>query len=128
MRVATAGSGGNFYRLGSGLAPIGNDTVPGVRASIQATGGSVQNVDLLAEREVEISYLAGNVAELALNNEGRLTQGPKGRYAGFRAIATVYPIPQWFLAMSWAPEIRSARDLRGERVSVGMQGSQGEAV
>jgi TRAP transporter TAXI family solute receptor len=128
VRIATAGSGGNFYRLGSGLAAIWNDTVPGVRASIQATGGSVQNVDLLAEREVEISYLAGNVAELAFKNEGQFAQRPKGRYAGLRAIATLYPNPQWFLAMSWAPEIKSVRDLKGKRVSVGMQGSQGEAV
>jgi TRAP transporter TAXI family solute receptor len=128
VRIATAGSGGNFYRLGSGLAAIWNDTVPGVRASIQATGGTVQNVDLLAEREVEISYLAGNIAELAYKHEGQFAQRPQGRYRGLRAIATLYPNPQWVLAMSWAPEIKSVRDLKGKRVSVGMQGSQGEAV
>ncbi len=127
VRVATAGSGGNYYRLGSGLAAVWNDTVPNVRASIQATGGTVENLDLLADRQVEVAYLAGSIGKLAYDGEGQFAQRPKDRYKGLRAIATVYPNPQWFLAMSWAPEIRTLRDLKGKRVSVGMQGSQGEA-
>ena len=127
VRIATAGSGGNYYRLGGGLAAIWNDTVEGVRASIQATGGTVQNLDLLADREVEVAYLAGSIGQQAYKNEGQFAQRPQGRYAGLRAIATVYPNPQWFLAMQWVPEIRTLRDLKGKRVSVGMQGSQGEA-
>ncbi|MGK7871594.1 TAXI family TRAP transporter solute-binding subunit [Falsiroseomonas sp. E2-1-a20] len=127
VRIATAGSGGNYYRLGSGLAAIWNDTVAGVRASIQATGGTVQNLDLLADREVEVAYLAGSIGELAYKNEGVFANRPRGRYQGLRSLATVYPNPQWFLAMNWAPEIKTLRDLKGKRVSVGMQGSQGEA-
>ena len=128
VRIATAGSGGNYYRLGGGLAAIWNDTVEGVRASIQATGGTVQNLDLLADREVEVAYLAGSIGQQAYKNEGQFAQRPQGRYAGLRAIATVYPNPQWFLAMQWVPEIRTLRDLKGKRVSVGMQGSQFDLV
>lgn len=126
VRVATAGSGGNYYRLGSGLAAIWND-VAKVRASIQATGGTVQNLDLLADKEVEVAYMAGSIGQLAYDNKGQFEKRPAGRYKELRAIATVYPNPQWFIAMSWAPEIKSLRDLKGKRVSVGMQGSQGEA-
>ncbi|MBE0531727.1 MAG: TAXI family TRAP transporter solute-binding subunit [Rhodospirillales bacterium] len=127
VRVATAGSGGNYYRLGSGLAAIWNDKVPDVQASIQATGGTVENLDLLAEKQVEIAYLAGSVGKQAYDNTGTFAQRPKDRYKGLRAIATVYPNPQWFIAMQWAPEIKSLKDLKGKRVSVGTQGSQGEA-
>ncbi|WP_366656875.1 TAXI family TRAP transporter solute-binding subunit [Fodinicurvata sp. EGI_FJ10296] len=127
VRIATAGSGGNYYRLGSGLASIWNDTVEGVQASVQATGGSVENLDLLADQEVEIAYLAGGVGIQAYENTGTFEDRPADRYQGLRSIGTVYPNPQWFLAMEWAPEIESIRDLEGMRVAVGMAGGQGEA-
>lgn len=127
VRIATAGSGGNYYRLGGGLASVWNDEVEDVQATIQATGGSVENLDLLADQSVEIAYLAGSVGKQAYDNEGVFAERPADRYQGLRAIATVYPNPQWFIATEWAPEIESIEDLKGKRVSVGMQGSQGEA-
>lgn len=127
VRIATAGSGGNYYRLGGGLASAWNDKVDGIQASIQATGGTVENLDLLADREVEIAYLAGSIGKQAYDNSGQFEARPAGRYQGLRSIATVYPNPQWFVAMSWAPEIKSIRDLKGKRVAVGTLGSQGEA-
>lgn len=126
VRIGTAGSGGNFYRLGGGLASIWNDEVEGVRATIQATGGTVENLDLLADREVEVAYLSGSLGQLAYENEGMFADRPEGRYQGLRAIGTVYPNPHWFIAID--SSIQNLRDLRGKRVSVGMQGSQGEAV
>ncbi len=125
VRIATAGSGGNFYRLGGGLASILNDTYDGMRASIQATGGTVENLDLLADREVEIAYVTGSVGIQAYENTGVFAERPAGRYDGLRAIATVYPNPQWFVVID--DSIDSIHDLRGRRVSVGMQGSNGEA-
>ena len=125
MRIATAGSGGNFYRLGGGLASILNDEIDGIQATIQATGGTVENLDLLADREVEIAYVTGSVALQAFENEGVFADRPAGRYEGLRAIATVYPNPQWFVVID--DSIQSIHDLKGKRVSVGMQGSNGEA-
>jgi len=126
VRIATAGSGGNYYRLGSGLSTIWNDELENVQASVQATGGSVNNLDLLAEAEVEVAYLAGSVGKQAYDNTDAFADRPADRYKTLRSIATVYSNPQWFLAMEWAPEIESLRDLQGKRVSVGMLGSQGE--
>lgn len=125
VRIATAGSGGNYYRLGGGLSAIYNDELGDVQASIQATGGSVENLDLLADKEVELAYLTGSIGLQAYENEGRFAERPEGRYKGLRAIATVYPNPQWFIAVD--ENIKSIKDLKGKRVSVGMQGSAGEA-
>ena len=124
IRIATAGSGGNYYRLGGGLAAIYNDVLDGSQASIQATGGSVENLDLLADQEVEVAYLTGSVGQQAFTNTGRFQDRPQGRYDGLRAIATVYPNPQWFIAID--DDITSLRDLEGKRVSVGTQGGAGE--
>ena len=124
VRIATAGSGGNFYRLGSGLASIYNDEIEGTQASIQATGGSVENLDLLADQEVELAYISGGVGKQAYDNTGRFAERPQDRYKGLRAIGTVYPNPQWFIAVD--ESIGSIRDLEGKRVSVGSQGGAGE--
>jgi len=54
IRLGTAGSGGNYYRLGAGMASLWNDLFPDLQVSIQATKGSANNVDLLADKEVVI--------------------------------------------------------------------------
>lgn len=125
VRIATAGSGGNYYRLGGGLASILNDDHENIQASIQATGGSVENLDLLADQSVEVAYVTGSVAKQAYDNDGVFSDRPEGRYDDLRAIATVYPNPQWFIVID--ESIESIHDLKGKRVSVGMQGSNGEA-
>ncbi|MFY0990126.1 TAXI family TRAP transporter solute-binding subunit [Halomonas sp. C05BenzN] len=126
IRMATGGSGGNYYRLGSGLASIWNDEIDGVRASVQSTGGTVQNLELLAGKEVEIAYLAGSIGKTAYDNEGNFSEHPEGMYKGLRSIATVYSTPEWFVVMDWASDVESVRDIQGKRVSVGMIGSQAE--
>lgn len=124
VRIATAGSGGNYYMLGAALASIWNDELE-VRASIQATGGTVENLDLLADSEVEMAYLGGSVGQMAYQMRDQFAERPEGHYDDLRAIATVYPNPQWFVAID--PSIESLRDLKGKRVAIGTQGSQGEA-
>jgi len=126
IRLGTAGSGGNYYRLGAGMASLWNDLFPDLQVSIQATKGSANNVDLLADKEVEISFLSANPAYQSYNNEGQWADREKGRYENMRFMSHVYPNPQNFVAMEWAPDIKSVRDLKGKRVSVGMLGSTGE--
>jgi len=126
IRLGTAGSGGNYYRLGAGMASLWNDLFPDLQVSIQATKGSANNVDLLADKEVEISFLSANPAYQSYNNEGQWADREKDRYKTMRFVSHVYPNPQNFVAMEWAPEIKSVRDLKGKRVSVGMIGSTGE--
>jgi len=126
IRLGTAGSGGNYYRLGAGMASLWNDLFPDLQVSIQATKGSANNVDLLADKEVEISFAGANPAYQSYHNEGQWLDREKGRYENMRFVSHVYPNPQNFIAMEWAPEIKSVRDLKGKRVSVGMLGSAGE--
>lgn len=126
IRIATAGSGGNYYRFGAGLSALWNDLFPDLKVSIQATKGSPHNIELLADKEVEIAFLGGDPAYQSFRNLGRWADQPKDRYKGMRFVSHAYPNPQNFVAMKWAPEIKSLRDLKGKRVSVGMLGSAGE--
>ena len=130
VRIATAGSGGNTYRVGAGMAALFNEKLTDIKlqTSVQATGGSVHNMELLANGEVELATAGGSVAHQAYNNAGRFADRPADRYKVVQFVSSIYPNPVWFLAMDWAPEINSLRDLRGKRVSMGLVGSQGEAV
>lgn len=130
VRIGTAGSGGNTYRVGAGMAALFNEKLTDIKlqTSVQATGGSVHNMELLADGEVELATAGGSVAHQAYNNAGRFAERPADRYKVVEFVSSIYPNPVWFLAMEWAPEINSLRDLRGKRVSMGLVGSQGEAV
>lgn len=139
VRVATAGSGGNYYRLGAGMTSLWNDLfgnkdkidankyyVRDIMSTIQATQGSPHNCDLLADEDVEIAFLSGAVGYDAYHNLGRFEDRPADRYKKLRFIGFLYPNPNWLVALEWAPDIKGIRDLKGKRVSVGMLGSQGE--
>ena len=130
VRIGTAGSGGNTYRVGAGLAALFNEKLTDIKllTSVQATGGSVHNMELLANKEVEIATAGGSVANAAFHNRGQWKDRPMGRYEVVQFVSSIYPNPVWFVAMEWAPEIESLRDLKGKRVSIGMIGSQGESV
>ena len=128
VRVATAGSGGNYYRLGAGMASLWNDEIEGIQASIQSTGGSVDNAELLADGEVEIAFMGAVPAYQSYNNLGQFADKPEGRYQEVGFVSQMYPNPQYFVAMQWASDIDSLRDIEGQRVSKGMVASQGEFV
>ena len=130
IRIGTAGSGGNTYRVGAGMAALFNEKLGDIKlqTSVQATGGSVHNMELLASKEIELATAGGSIAYAAYNNLGRFADQPKDKYKGVQFVSSIYPNPVWFLAMEWAPEIETLRDLKGKRVSIGTIGSQGEAV
>ncbi len=130
VRIGTAGSGGNTYRVGAGMAALFNEKLTDIKlqGSVQATGGSVHNMELLADGEIELATAGGSVANAAYNNTGRYAEREMDRYKVVQFVSSIYPNPVWFLAMEWAPEIKSLRDLRGKRVSMGLVGSQGESV
>src|SRR5258708_597052 len=54
MAIATGGTGGVFYPLGGGLANILSKTVPGLQATAEVTGGSVDNLKLIGSGQSEL--------------------------------------------------------------------------
>ena len=129
IRIGTAGSGGNTYRVGAGWAALFNEKLTDIKlqASVQATGGTVHNMELMANKEIELATAGGSTASAAYHNLRQYADRPKDRYKVVQFVSSIYPNPQWFIAMQWAPEIKSLRDLKGKRVSIGMIGSQAES-
>ncbi len=123
VTIAAGGTAGVYYPLGGALAEIFNQHVPGVNASVQATGASVANVNLLVQRQAELALIQNDIAFYAANGT-EMFQGRK--VDGLRGIATLYPEVIQLVA-SRDSGIRSLDDLRGKRVAVGDIGSGTEA-
>ena len=47
LSIATGGTGGVYYPLGGGIAAILSKHVPGMQATAEVTGGSVDNLKLV---------------------------------------------------------------------------------
>ena len=48
ISIATGGTGGVYYPMGGGMASVLSKYVPGMQATAEVTGGSVDNLKLVA--------------------------------------------------------------------------------
>ena len=120
INILTGGTGGVFYPLGGALSSIFAAKISGTRASVQATKGSVENLNLLQQGKGEIAFTQGD--SLALAWAGDADAGFKGKLDKLRGIAAIYPSYIQIVAMKESG-IKTLTDLKGKRLSVGARGS-----
>ena len=60
LSIGTGGTGGVYYPLGGGMANVLSKSVPGMSATAEVTGGSVDNLKLVASGK---PYLAMTMAD-----------------------------------------------------------------
>jgi len=118
ITIATGGTAGVYYPLGGAMAEIFNQNVRGVNVSVQATGASVANVNMIAQGQVELALIQNDIAFYAANAQEMF----QNRIGNLRGITTLYPEVIQLVARADAG-IRSIADLRGKRVAVGDAGS-----
>jgi TRAP transporter TAXI family solute receptor len=119
LSIATAGTGGVYYPLGGGLAEIINQYVSGYAATAEVTGGSVENMGLIARGDADLAIALGDTVAQAFAGRGRfegqrlpMVSGLSSLYMNMVQIVT--------LADSG---ISTLPGLKGKRVSVGAPGS-----
>jgi hypothetical protein len=121
LAIATGTTGGVYYPLGGGMANIMNKAIPGMSATVEVTGGSVANLQLLGASRVGMIMAQGDAVIDAVRGEGRF----QGRAVPVRTALVMY-INQMQVVTTAATGIRSMADLRGKRVSTGAPGSATE--
>src|SRR5262245_38199289 len=87
IAIATGGTGGVYYPLGGGLANILSKTLPGVQASAEVTGGSVDNLKLIGSGQAELAFTMVDATLDAYKGEDKF----KGNKVDVRALAVLYP-------------------------------------
>lgn len=116
INVLTGGTGGVYYPLGGALSNIFAAKIAGTKPSVQATKGSVENLNILQQGRGEIAFTLGDT--LALAWAGDADAGFKNKLDKVRGMAAIYPNYIQIVATKDSG-IKSLADLKGKRLSVG---------
>jgi hypothetical protein len=122
LAIATGTTGGVYYPLGGGMANILSRAIPGLSATVEVTGGSVANNQLLAAGRVGLIFTQVDAAvDAAAGRPPFRGQSP------IRALMVLYTNRMQVVTTA-ASGIRTMADLRGKRVSTGAPGSATEVM
>src|SRR4051794_34073624 len=114
--ILTGSTSGVYYPLGNALSAILAKSMPGTRATVQVTQGSVENLRLLNEGDGEIAFTLGDSLSAAW--KGNPEVGFKAPLTKLRRVAAIYR-NYIQVVVSEGSGIRALADLKGKRVSVG---------
>ena len=123
LAIGTGTTGGVYYPLGGALANLISRQIPGMSATVEVTGGSVGNLQLLGADRVGLIFSQVDAAVDAVRGNDRF----RGRPVPARAIAVIYT-NRMQAVTTVATGIKSIPDLRGKRISTGAPGSATEVM
>ena len=121
LSIATGGTGGVYYPLGGGMANVFSKNIPGMTATAEVTGGSVDNMRLIGTGKPYIALTQADAAIDAYNGEGKF----KGTKIPVRAMMMLYTNLMHAVTIE-GTGINTINDLKGKRVSTGSPGSATE--
>ena len=123
ISIATGGTGGVYYPLGGGLANVLSKTLPGIQATAEVTGGSVDNLKLINSGNSELAFSMVDAALDAYKGQDKF----KGTEVPVRTLMVLYP-NQMHVVTIEGSGIEKMADLKGKRVSTGSGGSATEVM
>jgi hypothetical protein len=129
VRIGTGGTGGTYFPIGGLIANAisnppgsrdcelgGSCGVPGLIAAAVSTQGSVENLRAVAANRIELGLSQADV--LFYSYSGKEMFAKEKPLDNLRAIANLYP-EAIHLVTRRESQIRSPKDLKGLRVSIG---------
>jgi TRAP transporter TAXI family solute receptor len=123
ISITTGGTGGVYYPLGGGMANILSKNVPGLQATAEVTGGSVDNLKLIGAGKSEVGFTMVDAAHDAAQGEDKF----KGGKIDARTLMVLYPNRMQVVTVE-GTGINSMADLKGKRISTGSAGSGVEVM
>jgi uncharacterized protein len=123
ISIATGGTGGVYYPMGGGLAAVLSKYVPGMQATAEVTGGSVDNLKLIASGKPYVGFSMTDAALDAYKGEEKF----KGHKVPLRTLMVLYPNRMHVVTVE-GKGIEKFADLKGKRVSTGAPGSATEVM
>ncbi len=123
ISIGTGGTGGVYYPLGGGIAAVLSKHVPGMQATAEVTGGSVDNLKLIGSGKPYIGLTMVDVALDADKGEDKF----KGNRVPVRTLMILYPNRMHIVTVE-GTGINKIADLKGKRMSTGSPGSATEVM
>ena len=123
LTIATGTTGGSYYPIGAAMAKIWSDNIPNMVASVQSTGGTNQNIELMSTKDTEAGFTDTKYV-LAYSGKGAWEGKPQ---TWLRGLVPLYPEPT-NIVIAKGSNIKTLADLKGKRVSIGAVGSGTEST
>src|SRR5437762_9930782 len=123
LSIATGGTGGVYYPLGGGMANVLSKYVPGMQATAEVTGGSVDNLKLISTGTPYIAFAMTDASQDAYRGEDKF----KGTKIPLRTLMILYPNRMHVVSIE-GTGVNTIKDLKGKRVSTGSPGSATEVM
>lgn len=118
--IGTSSPGGSYFLMGGALATAVNERTDAIVVTARTTGGSVENMRLLATNQIDVGMSNAAAVYNAVRAAGPFEGQPAVTNA--RGVATIEISPlHWVTRV--ASGITSFDDFGGKRVSVGAAGS-----
>jgi len=125
LSIATGGTGGVYYPYGGALAELVTSNLPGVQATAEVTGASVDNLKLMQLGRVDLAFTLADTLAEAVKGTGPFRE--TGAVGSARTLAVLYTNYTHIVAKANSGLTRVA-DLNGRVVSVGSPGSGTELI
>jgi hypothetical protein len=123
ISIATGGTGGVYYPMGGGLAAVLSKHVSGMQATAEVTGGSVDNLNLIASGKPYVGFSMVDAALDASKGKDKF----EGRPVNLRTLLVLYP-NRMHVVTTEATGIKKMSDLKGKRIATGSAGSATEVM
>jgi len=123
IAIGTGGTGGVYYPLGGAIANVLSKALPNTQATAEVTGGSVDNLKLIASGQSELGFSMADAALDAFKGEDKFKSGK----VPLQTLLVVYPNRMHVVTVE-GTGIEKFSDLKGKRVSTGSPGSATEVM
>ena len=123
ISIATGGTGGVYYPLGGGMASVLSKHVPGMQATAEVTGGSVDNLKLIGSGKPYIALTMTDATLDAYRGEDKFKSGK----VPVKTLMILYPNRMHVVSVE-GRGVNKMSDLKGKRVSTGSPGSATEVM
>lgn len=123
LSIATGGTGGVYYPLGGGMANVLSKYVPGMQATAEVTGGSVDNLKLIGTGKPYIALAMADASQDAYRGVEKFN----GSKVPVRTLMVLYTNHMHVVTVE-GTGINTIKDLKGKRVSTGSPGSATEVM
>ena len=126
ITIGTGGVTGVYYPTGGAICRLMNKIKKqtNIKCTVEATGGSVYNVNSIKKGELDFGIAQSDVVYQAYNGEGKFKNKP---YKGLRVVMSIHP-ELLTLVVRKDSKIKSFFDLKGKRINIGNPGSGNEAA
>jgi uncharacterized protein len=123
LSIGTGDPGGVYFPLGGAVASVLAKALPGLHPTVEVTGGSVDNIKLIAAGQSDLGFTMADAAMDAMQGQEKF----KNNKVPLQALLVVYPNRMHVVTIE-GTGIETLADLKGKRVSTGSPGSATEIM